>query len=344
MTDKTAQDSQVPPLLEVQELTKFFPIRQGLLKRHIGDVRAVDGVNFQISDGQTLGLVGESGCGKTTVARCILRAIRPTSGRVHYRMREGNTVDLASLTGKQLRPLRRDIQMIFQNPFTSLNPRMTLLDIVGEPLLVNGVKTRKQRAERVAELLQLVGLRSEYLRRFPHAFSGGQRQRIGIARALALNPRLIIADEPVSALDVSIQAQVLNLMTELQKRLQLTYLFVSHDLSVIRRIRDHVAVMYLGKIVEFGPTKDLFATPKHPYTKALLSAVPEPDPRRRGQLVVPDGEVPSPTDPPPGCHFHPRCPHVVEQCRTDRPCQEPAGPQRLVACHRAQELELKGIE
>ena len=344
MTDKTAQDSQVPPLLEVQELTKFFPIRQGLLKRHIGDVRAVDGVNFQISDGQTLGLVGESGCGKTTVARCILRAIRPTSGRVHYRMREGNTVDLASLTGKQLRPLRRDIQMIFQNPFTSLNPRMTLLDIVGEPLLVNGVKTRKQRAERVAELLQLVGLRSEYLRRFPHAFSGGQRQRIGIARALALNPRLIIADEPVSALDVSIQAQVLNLMTELQKRLQLTYLFVSHDLSVIRRICDHVAVMYLGKIVEFGPTKDLFATPKHPYTKALLSAVPEPDPRRRGQLVVPDGEVPSPTDPPPGCHFHPRCPHVVEQCRTDRPCQEPAGPQRLVACHRAQELELKGIE
>ena len=344
MTDKTAQDSQVPPLLEVQELTKFFPIRQGLLKRHIGDVRAVDGVNFQIGDGQTLGLVGESGCGKTTVARCILRAIRPTSGRVHYRMREGNTVDLASLTDKQLRPLRRDIQMIFQNPFTSLNPRMTLLDIVGEPLLVNGVKTRKQRAERVAELLQLVGLRSEYLRRFPHAFSGGQRQRIGIARALALNPRLIIADEPVSALDVSIQAQVLNLMTELQKRLQLTYLFVSHDLSVIRRICDHVAVMYLGKIVEFGPTKDLFGTPKHPYTKALLSAVPEPDPRRRGQLVVPEGEVPSPADPPPGCHFHPRCPHVVEQCRTDRPRQEPAGPQRLVACHRAQELDLKGIE
>ena len=274
-----ADNSSNNKLLEVKNLQKFFPIKKGFFKKVVGYVRAVDGVNFYIEEAETLGLVGESGCGKTTTSRCILRALDPTGGQILYRTAEGQVVDVATLSQKEMQPLRREMQMIFQDPFASLNPRMNLLDIVGEPLYVHGVKSRKARTERVAELLGLVGLRPEYMQRFPHAFSGGQRQRIVIARALALNPRLIVADEPVSALDVSVQAQVLNLLLDLQDELQLTYLFVAHDLSVVKHITDRVAVMYVGKMAEIAATEQLFQAPKHPYTEALLSAVPVADPR-----------------------------------------------------------------
>ena len=331
-------------LLEVRNLKKFFPIQAGFLKRTVGNVRAVDDVSFNLRQGETLGLVGESGCGKTTTSRCILRAINPTSGEIIFRTREGTLVDMATLPGGELRALRRDMQMIFQDPFSSLNPRMTLLDIVGEPLLVHGMKSRRDRAERVAELLRLVGLRPEYMRRFPHAFSGGERQRIGIARALALNPRLVVADEPVSALDVSVQAQGINLLQDLQEDLHLTYLFVAHDLSVVKQISDRVAVMYVGKIVEIAETEELFASPKHPYTAALLSAVPVPDPRaERAARVVLQGEVANPANPPSGCYFHPRCSFAQDVCRTDTPVLEEISPGHLVSCHRAKELELPGI-
>src|SRR5437879_5434300 len=294
-------------VLEVRGLKKFFPIRRGFLQRIVGHVRAVDDVNFDVKQGETLALVGESGCGKTTTSRCILRALDPTDGQIRFQMDDGSMLDIASLPRRRLRPVRKQMQMIFQDPFSSLNPRMTLLDIVGEPLLVNGVTNRTERIDRVAELLRLVGLRPEYMRRFPHAFSGGQRQRIGIARALALNPRLVVADEPVSALDVSVQAQILNLMVDLQAQLGLTYLFVAHDLSVVKHVSDRVAVMYVGKIVELAPTEWLFGAPKHPYTEALLSAVPKPDPRLRAQRTVLQGEVADPVHPPSGCSFHPRC-------------------------------------
>jgi peptide/nickel transport system ATP-binding protein len=340
--ETTAQNGQV--LLEVKSLQKYFPIKKGFFKKVVGHIRAVDDVNFYIKEGETLGLVGESGCGKTTTARCILRALKPTGGQILYRTQEGPVVDVASLSGDQIRPLRREMQMIFQDPFASLNPRMNLLDIVGEPLLVNGMKDRKERTERVAELLRLVGLRSEYMQRFPHAFSGGQRQRIVIARALALHPRLVVADEPVSALDVSVQAQVLNLLLGLQQRLHLTYLFVAHDLSVVKHITDRVAVMYVGKLVETAPTEELFYQPKHPYTAALMSAVPVADPRVRSKMIPLEGDVPSPADPPSGCYFHPRCPHVVEICSTQTPILEEISPNHHVSCHRAHELELAGID
>jgi peptide/nickel transport system ATP-binding protein len=268
-------------LLEVRGLKKFFPIQKGLLRRVVGQIRAVDDVSFFVRPAETLSLVGESGCGKTTTARCVLRAIDPTAGEVLFRAGDGSVVDVASVPRGRLWPLRREMQMIFQDPFSSLNSRMTLLEIVGEPLEVNGVSNRQERTDRVAELLRLVGLRPEFMRRYPHAFSGGQRQRIGIARALALNPRLVVADEPVSALDVSVQAQILNLMVELQERLGLTYLFVAHDLSVVKHISDRVAVMYVGQMVEMAETEALFANPKHPYTAALMSAIPDPDPRAR---------------------------------------------------------------
>jgi peptide/nickel transport system ATP-binding protein len=330
-------------LLEVRDLRKLFPIRRGFLRRAVGHVRAVDGVSFHVERGETLALVGESGCGKTTTSRCVLRAITPTAGQILFRTAEGPVLDVATLPRRGLRPLRRQMQMIFQDPFSSLNPRRTLLDIVAEPLVANRVGTRAERVERVAELLRLVGLRPEYMRRYPHAFSGGQRQRVGIARALALSPRLVVADEPVSALDVSVQAQILNLMLDLQAQLGLTYLFVAHDLSVVKHVSDRVAVMYVGQIVEMAETEALFTSPRHPYTEALLSAVPKPDPRLRAQRIVLEGDVADAANPPAGCYFHPRCSYAVERCRVETPRLEPVEPGHLVACHRARELTLRGV-
>jgi peptide/nickel transport system ATP-binding protein len=329
-------------LLDVRGLKKYFPIRRGFLRRTVGQVKAVDGVSFFVNRGETLSLVGESGCGKTTTARCILRAIKPTAGQVLL-SNNGETVDVATVPKPRLRSLRRQMQMIFQDPFSSLNPRMTLLDIVGEPLLVHGEGDAQARTDRVVELLRLVGLRPEYMRRYPHAFSGGQRQRIGIARALALNPPLVVADEPVSALDVSVQAQILNLLLELQEKLGITILFVAHDLSVVKHISARVAVMYVGRIVETAPTEALFASPKHPYTEALLSAVPIPDPRLRSERIVLQGEVADPANTPSGCHFHPRCRYAQAMCKEKTPAQEEIAPNHFVSCHRARELSLRGV-
>jgi oligopeptide/dipeptide ABC transporter ATP-binding protein len=327
-------------LLEVRNLRKFFPIVQGVFRKVVGNVRAVDDVSFAIQEGETLGLVGESGCGKTTTSRCILRAMPPTEGQILFRTRGGTVVDLAPMSRPELRPFRPEIQMIFQDPFSSLNPRMTLFDNVGEPLLVNGMRNRRERTDRVAELLRLVGLRPEFMHRFPHAFSGGQRQRIGIARALSTNPRLVVADEPVSALDVSVQAQVLNLLLELQQRLQLTFLLVAHDLSVVRHISDRVAVMYVGQLVELAPTAEIFERPRHPYTAALMRAVPVPDPR----IAIGDGalkgEVPSPAAPPSGCYFHPRCPYAEERCRRETPTLRELSPGHFARCHLAEQLDV----
>ena len=331
-----------PVLLDVQGLKKYFPIRRGLLQKTIGQVKAVDDVSFSVHQGETLSLVGESGCGKTTTSRCILRAITPTAGAIRLRV-DTEVLDVATAPRQALRALRREMQMIFQDPFASLNPRMTLLDIVGEPLLVHGVGSERERTDRVVELLRLVGLRPEYMRRYPHAFSGGQRQRIGIARALALNPRLVVADEPVSALDVSVQAQILNLMLELQERLGLTYLFVAHDLSVVKHISERVAVMYVGRIVETAPTEALFARPRHPYTEALLSAVPKPDPRLRSHRIILEGEVADAANPPSGCHFHPRCRYAQPVCREQAPVEQEIAPRHFVRCHRAAELTLRGV-
>jgi len=316
------------PVLEISGLKKHFPVRKGLLRRTVGHVYAVDDVSFTIGAGETVGLVGESGCGKTTVGRTILRLIEPTAGTIKL---EGR--DITRLGKMELRPFRQQMQIIFQDPFSSLNPRMRAGDIVGEPLKVHGSKSKSERRTRVAELFDRVGLRAAQMDNYPHQFSGGQRQRIGVARALALNPKLIIGDEPVSALDVSIQAQVINLLMDLQRDLELSYLFISHNLAVVEHISHRIAVMYLGRIVEYTDKATLFTRPLHPYTEALLAAVPVPDPKiRRTKQVVP-GDVPSPLKPPPGCHFHTRCPYVEPRCRTEVPALREVEPGHQVACH-----------
>ena len=331
------------PLLTVRNLKKYFPITGGLLRHTINYVRAVDGVSFDLYRGQCLGLVGESGSGKTTVARVILRALSPTDGSIVFDV-NGDKVDLAKVDQNTLRTVRRHMQMIFQDSYSSLNPRMTILDIIGEPLLVNGMKNRREREERVRELLAQVGLRPEHLRHFPHAFSGGQRQRIDIARAVALHPKLIVADEPVSALDVSVQAQVLNLLQDLQERLELTYLLIAHNLSVVRHIADHIAVMYVGKLVELAETEEMFKNPRHPYTEALLSAMPVASPGVRSRRILLVGEVADQISPPPGCTFHPRCRYAVDHCRKVVPELRELTSGHYVQCHRAEELTLNGTD
>ncbi len=331
------------PLLVVEGLTKYFPIRRGFFKRVVGQVKAVDHVDFYVQEGETLGLVGESGCGKTTTGRCILRAIEPTDGRILFRDPKLGRVDICKLDKEQIRLVRRNIRMIFQDPYASLNPRMTLLDIVGAPLRAMGLAHGKELEDRVAQMLQLVGLRPEYMRRYPHAFSGGQRQRIGLARALAPYPKFVVCDEPVSALDVSVQAQILNLLEDLQEQMGLTYLFVAHDLSVVAHISDRVAVMYVGKIVELASTAELFSSPKHPYTEALLSAIPLPDPRPREKRVLLTGEVANPANPPSGCYFHPRCSYAEEICKTHEPEFDEVTPGHYVKCHFGRELSLTGV-
>jgi oligopeptide transport system ATP-binding protein len=317
------------PLLRVRDLVKRFPVKRRLLSREREEVHAVDGVSFDIAAGETLGLVGESGCGKSTTGRCVLRLIDPTAGEVWF---DGTNV--TALAGAALRRLSRDMQIVFQDPFASLDPRMSIGAIVGEALVIHGLaKDRRQFEDRVVELLETVGLTAGHMRRYPHEFSGGQRQRIGIARALAASPRLIVCDEPVSALDVSIQAQVINLFEDLQEQFGLTYLFIAHDLSVVEHISARVAVMYLGRIVETAPAADLYAAPLHPYTEALLSAAPIPDPTVKRRRIVLEGDVPSPVRPPPGCHFHPRCPRAMPVCAIETPIAKEIAPQHSVACH-----------
>lgn len=341
MATETTQNGNDPKiLLDVRGLVKYFPIKRGFFRRTVGTVKAVDDVSFDINAGETLSLVGESGCGKSTTARSIIRAYEPTAGEILFRTEDGESIDLARLSLTEMRPFRRQMQMIFQDPFSSLNPRMNIYEIISEPLLVHGIGTSDEREDRVAELLRLVRLRPEYMRRYPHAFSGGQRQRIGIARALALNPRLILADEPVSGLDVSVQAQVINLMMDLQDTLGLTYLFVSHDLSVVKQISNRVVVMYVGRIAEIGTPQELFDSPKHPYTSALMSSVPKPHPSQRSKRYVLEGEVANPANPPTGCYFHPRCPFATDQCKVEVPPLVKSKDGRYVSCHRADEIEL----
>ncbi len=342
MTPETT--SEPPLLLEVKNLKKHFAIKKGFLfTKVVGHVKAVDDVSFYIREGETLGLVGESGCGKTTTGRLIMRAYESTSGQVLFNDKKLGMVDVTKLDSDKLRQTRMNMQMIFQDPYSSLNPRFTLLQLVGEPLLVNGVAKGAELQDRVAELLRVVGLRPEYMTRYPHAFSGGQRQRIGVARALALNPQLVVCDEPVSALDVSVQAQTLNLLQDLQSQFHLTYLFISHDLSVVEHISDRVVVMYVGKLVEYSTTSELFYNPKHPYTEALLSAVPKPDPRLRSTPIVLEGDVADPANPPSGCYFHPRCRFAVDRCKTETPQLREITPEHFVSCHRADELQLVGV-
>ena len=338
----TAQNGS-SQILDVDKLKVYFPIITGMLRRTTGYVKAVDDVSFSLQEGETFGLVGESGCGKTTTGRAILRAIEPTDGEVLFRMNSGERINTATADRETLRRLRQEMQLIFQDPSASLNPRMTVFDVVADPLRVNRLARGSELEDRVAEMLRLVGLSVDYARRYPHAFSGGQRQRIGIARALVVNPRLVIADEPVSALDVSVQAQILNLMQDLQDELRLTYLFISHDLSVVQYICHRVAVMYVGKIVEVASTEDLFTQPKHPYTQALLSSVPVPNPEIQSRGMVLEGEVADPANPPSGCYFHPRCPFAKDICREQEPPLVEVSPGRYASCHFADEIELPGV-
>ncbi|MCY3865803.1 MAG: ATP-binding cassette domain-containing protein [Chloroflexi bacterium] len=330
------------PLLKVEGLKKYFPVEKGFLRRVVGQVKAVDDVSLEIQAGETLGLVGESGSGKTTVGRCILRALDPTAGSIQFQIDDETTVDMANVSPRELRDVRRHANMIFQDPFYSLDPRWTILDIVGEPLKLAKLAQGKELEKRVAHLMDVVGLEAKHLRRYPHAFSGGQRQRIGVARALATNPRLIIADEPVSALDVSTQAQILNLLNDLQSEFGLSYLFIAHDLSVVEHISDRVAVMYVGKLVEVAPKEQLFFFPKHPYTEALLSASPTPNPDVVKNRIILPGEIANPADPPAGCYFHPRCRYAQARCQQEEPRLREISPDQWVSCHFAEELELIG--
>ena len=324
----TAGPASPPPILEVRDLKKHFPIRRGLLSRSVGAVRAVDGLSFHVGAGETLGLVGESGCGKSTVGRLILRLIDPTEGEISL---SGRRID--RLSQAEMRPERRQLQVVFQDPFSSLNPRMRAVDLVAEPLRNFESLSKDEVHARVADLFSKVGLRADQLTRFPHEFSGGQRQRLVIARALALNPKLIVCDEPVSALDVSVQAQVINLLIDLQQELGLSYLFIAHDLAVVEHISHRVAVMYLGRIVELANKADLYARPQHPYTEALLSAVPVPDPTVKSQRIILTGDVPSPVNPPSGCHFHTRCRYAQARCKTDVPALREVAPRHFASCH-----------
>ncbi|MGN7478473.1 ABC transporter ATP-binding protein [Solibacillus silvestris] len=315
-------------LLKVENLKKYFPIRHGMFARHIGDVKAVDNVSFELFEGETLGIVGESGCGKSTTGRAIMRLHEPTDGKVTF-----DGVELMQLNSEQMRKVRREIQMVFQDPYASLNPRHTVEKILEEPLIVHGIGNAKERKKKVREYLEIVGLSSYHAKRYPHQFSGGQRQRIGIARALMTNPKLIIADEPVSALDVSIQAQVLNLMQKLQEDLKLTYIFIAHDLGVVRHISDRVGVMYLGRLVELAESESLYLEPLHPYSQALLSAVPIPDPQFEREQLLLKGDIPSPSNPPAGCTFHTRCPYAMEKCKQIVPILQQVKTGHSVACH-----------
>jgi peptide/nickel transport system ATP-binding protein len=336
-------------LLEVKGLKKFFPIQQGLFRRIVGYVKAVDDISFFVREGETLGLVGESGCGKTTAGRCIIRLYEPTGGDVYFKSRlmgengQDKVVNIMELSGPQMKMTRQEIAMIFQDPINSLNPRMTVSDIVAEPMIIHGKYHRPESEDIIVHLLERVGLRADHLRRYPHEFSGGQRQRIGIARALSLNPRLVICDEPVSALDVSIQAQTLNLLQDLQADFDLAYIFVAHDLSVVQHISDRVAVMYVGKIAEMTSSDDLYTNPLHPYTEALMSAVPKPDPKYHSDRIIMQGDVADPSNPPSGCYFHPRCRYAVDICKQELPAFRELKPDHFVACHRAEELTLRGV-
>ena len=332
------------PMLRVEGVRKYFPIEKGLFRRVVGHVKAVDDVELEVREGETLGLVGESGCGKTTLGRCIVRAIEPTEGRILLRLEGEEMTDLLQLGKKELRAQRRHMQMIFQDPYSSLDPRKTVFDIIAQPLRANQLGSGQDIEDRVRQLVDLVGLNVESLIRYPHAFSGGQRQRIGIARALAPNPRIVVADEPVSALDVSVQAQILNLLQDLQEEFDLTMLFIAHDLSVVEHVSDRVAVMYVGKIVEVAETEELYLHPLHPYTEALLSAVSVPDPEQGQHHMILPGEAADPADLPSGCHFHPRCRYAEDRCRTEEPTLIEARPGHFASCHFAGELELRGVE
>jgi peptide/nickel transport system ATP-binding protein len=335
--------SQNELLLDIRDLKKHFPMRQGMWRRSSGAVKAVDGIDFFVRKGETLGLVGESGCGKTTAGRTIMRLLAPTAGEIRFNDPNLGWVNLEKMSRQELLKVRPNMQIIFQDPFSSLDPRMTVERIVAEPLVINRVAHGQELRDRVADLLRVVGMRPEYMSRYPHAFSGGQRQRLGIARALALNPRLIVCDEAVSALDVSIQAQVLNLLEDLQVQFNLTYVFIAHDLSVVEHISDRVAVMYVGKLVELAETDELYYHPKHPYTEALMAALPKPDPRRRDRPIRLPGEVASAANPPSGCYFHPRCRYAQDQCAKETPQLEEISAGHWVSCHLARNLQLRGV-